>query len=60
MGEEWRREQTVALGLGNETFEETCRAALKLYEFATVEAAPLLDERQSEVVGYALAISRRG
>jgi hypothetical protein len=60
MGEEWRREQTVALGLGDETFEETCTAALRLYVLATAETSSLMDERQSEVVGYALAISRRG
>jgi predicted nucleotidyltransferase len=60
MGEEWRREQAIALGLGDETFKETCRAALRLYELATVEASPLLDQRQRDVVGYALAISGRG
>jgi hypothetical protein len=61
MGEEWRREQAVALGQGDETFEEACTAALRLYELASVEVAPLLDERQRDVVGYALAIAgRRG
>ena len=57
MGEEWRREQARALGLGDESFEETCRAALKLYEFAIVDTDPLLGERQREVVCHALAMA---
>ena len=59
MGEGWRREQAVALGQGDESFEETCTAALRLYELAAGEVATLLDERQREVVGYALAIAGR-
>lgn len=59
MGEEWSREQSAALGQGDETFEETCTAALRLYGLAAGEVAPLLDERQREVVGYALGIARR-
>lgn len=60
MGEEWRREQARALGQGGESFEETCRAALKLYKLATVEADPLLNEMQREIVCYALAMADGG
>jgi hypothetical protein len=60
MGEEWRREQAAALGQGDETFEVTCTAALRLYELTAGEIAPLLDEMQREVVGYTLAMAGRG
>jgi len=60
MGEEWHRKQAAALGQGDETFEETCKAALRLYELAAVEVAPLLDERQGDVVDYALAMAGGG
>lgn len=61
MGEEWRREQASALGQADEKFEETCASALRLYDLAVEEAIPLLDERQREVVGSALATAgRRG
>jgi hypothetical protein len=59
MGEEWRREQAAALGQGDETFEETCTAALRLYELASVEVAPLLDGMQRGVVDYGLAMAGR-
>jgi hypothetical protein len=61
MGEEWRREQAAALGQHDETFQKTCTAALRLYELAVGEVSPLLDERQRDVTGYALAMAgRRG
>jgi len=60
MGEEWRLLQAGALGQGDETFEETCTAALRLYELADGEVAALLDERQRGVIGYALAMAGRG
>ena len=50
MGEEWRVAQSAALGLNGEPFEETCRAALRLYDLAVAEAHALLDERQRGVV----------
>lgn len=50
MGEGWSRTQSAALGLGGETFEPTCAAALRLYVFAAEEVAPLLDGRQGKVV----------
>jgi predicted nucleotidyltransferase len=60
MGEEWRREQAVALTQGDESFRETCAAALRLYGLAAGEIAPLLDDRQREVVDYALSMVGRG
>jgi hypothetical protein len=53
MGEEWGRTQSAALGLDDERFEETCRAALGLYGLATDEAHRLLDGRQERVVRHA-------
>ena len=57
MGEEWRREQARALGQGDESFEETCTAALRLYVLAADDVRPLLDRLQREVVDYALAMA---
>jgi hypothetical protein len=57
MGEEWRRTQSAALGLHGEMFGETCESALKLYGLAAVDTASLMDSRQSEVIGYALAMA---
>lgn len=59
MGEKWRREQAAALGLGDETFDETCKAALRLYELAAGEVVSLLNESQRDVVVGAMA-GRRG
>lgn len=50
MGEGWRRTQSAALGLGDEGFEATCRAALNLYGLAVDNVDDLLDERQRGVV----------
>ena len=47
--EEWRVAQSAALGLNGEPFEETCRAALKLYGRAVDNVYQLLDERQRGV-----------
>ena len=55
MGEEWRREQACALGQGDESFEETCTAALRLYVLAADDVWPLLDRLQRDVVDYARA-----
>lgn len=52
MGEEWGLTQSAALGLGDEGFEETCRAALGLYGLAVDEAYHLFNGRQERVVGY--------
>jgi hypothetical protein len=59
MGEGWRRTRSAALGLGDEGFEETCRAALGLYALAVHEARDLFDGRQRGVVDYALGIAGR-
>ena len=53
MGEGWGRTQSAALGLGNESFEETCRAALGLYGLAANEVHHLFDGRQGRVVRHA-------
>lgn len=53
MGEEWHRTQSAAFGLHGEPFEETRRAALRLYSLAADEARSLLDERQRRVVRHA-------
>ncbi len=53
MGEEWGRMQSAALGLGDESFEETCRAALGLYGLAANEVHHLFDGRQERVVRHA-------
>ncbi len=59
MGEEWRQAQSAAFGLRfglrGEPFEETCRAALRLYSLAADEAHAPLDERQHKVVRRARA-----
>ncbi len=50
MGEEWRRTQSAAFGLDCEPFDETCKAALRLYGLAADETHHLLDDRQRRVV----------
>lgn len=50
MGERWGLAQSAALGLGDERFEPTCRAALKLYELAVDDAYQMFDGRQRGVV----------
>ena len=57
MGGEWRGAQSAALGLNGEPFEETCRAALRLYDLAVADTHALLGERQREVVRYARGLS---
>lgn len=57
MGEEWRRTQSSALGLDDEPFEETCRAALKLYGLAANEVNHLFDDRQERVVSKACELA---
>ncbi|MEZ4571197.1 MAG: hypothetical protein R2849_12895 [Thermomicrobiales bacterium] len=44
-------------GLGDETFAETCMAALDLYRLAAGEVASLLDGSQRDVVRYAANLS---
>ena len=60
MGEEWRRTQSTALGIGDEPLDETCRAALGLYGLAAEEVKGLFDGRQERVVRHALGLARGG
>ena len=53
MGEGWRVAQDAALGLHDEPFEETVRAALRLYGLAADEVRDLLDGIQDRVVRHA-------
>ncbi len=57
MGEGWREAQLAALGLGDEGFEKTCRAALGLYDLAADGANRLFDGRQRRVVRHARNLS---
>ena len=57
MGEEWRRTQSTALGIGREPLDETCRAALGLYGLAVEEVKGLFDGRQERVVRHALGLA---
>ena len=60
MGEEWREAQFVALGLGGEAFEETCKAALRLYGLAADDVRHLFDRRQGDVVKRARELAEKG
>lgn len=55
MGEDWRRAQATAFGIGGESFEASCAAALRLFRLAGSAVASLLDDRQAAVVRKALA-----
>jgi hypothetical protein len=57
MGTEWERLQSVALGEGNQTFEETYKAALGLYAFVAREVKHLLNRQQYQVVAHACEIA---
>lgn len=57
MGAEWKQSQMVALGEGSQNFEETCKAALRLYALTAREVKQLLDERQYPVVAHACEIA---
>lgn len=58
MGDAWDAAQDAALGLGDETFVETCAAALHLYLIAAAEVEHLLDTRQREVVARACYLAQ--
>lgn len=59
IGTEWERLQCVALGEGNQAFEDTCRAALELYAFVAREVKHLLNRQQRQVVAHACEIAGR-
>ncbi len=52
MGDHWTKVQAAALGVGNESFEQTCRATLELYSLAAARVNHLMNKRQSEVVSH--------
>ncbi len=54
LGAAWTEAQSDALGLGGESVEASCTAALRLFALAADEVRPLLDERQLAVVEHAL------
>lgn len=57
MDTEWAQLQSAAIGEGNQTFEETCKAALQLYAFVAQEVKHLLNRRQYQVVAHACEIA---
>lgn len=50
----WRSTQGAALGVGGESLEDGCSAALQLFALAAREVIPLLDDRQRAVVDQGL------
>lgn len=57
MGMKWAQVQSVALGEGGESFEDTCKAALQLFALAAQAVKHLLDQRQYQVVAHACQIA---
>jgi predicted nucleotidyltransferase len=53
MGESWATAQARALGEHDESFEDTCTAALELYRLAAAAVDRTLDRRQRAVVAHA-------
>lgn len=54
LGVEWRAAQSAAFGVGDESFESSCRAALRLFALAVAEIEPLLDERSRALVEHVI------
>ncbi|MCW4052467.1 MAG: nucleotidyltransferase domain-containing protein [Candidatus Bathyarchaeota archaeon] len=59
MGMKWTQLQSIALGEGNQSFEDTCKAALQLYANVAREVKHLLDRRQYQVVSHACEIAEQ-
>lgn len=57
MGIKWAQAQSAALGEGGQSFEDTCKAALKLFTLAAQEVKAILDKRQCQVVAYACQVA---
>jgi hypothetical protein len=57
MGPRWHRRQIRALGLGGESLEESCRAALDLYAATAAALSPRLSRAQRQVVDRARAMT---
>jgi hypothetical protein len=53
----WTKLQNTALGEDNQSFEETCKAALQLYAITAQEVRHLLNQRQYQVVAHACDIA---
>jgi hypothetical protein len=60
MGREWARAQAVALGVGQASPTEACRAAMRLYALTADEVMPLLDREQRSVVRHAVSLAAAG
>lgn len=56
-GAKWAQLQSVALGEGNQSFEDTCGAVLQLYAMVAREVRHLLIRRQYQVVAHACEIA---
>jgi Nucleotidyltransferase domain len=54
LGAEWRSAQSAAFAAGDEGFESSCRAALRLFALAVGEIEPLLDERRRALVEHVI------
>jgi hypothetical protein len=59
MSTEWAQLQSIALGEGDQGFEDTCKAALQLYAMAAQEVRHLLNQRQLQVVAHACEMAGR-
>lgn len=59
MGTKWAQLQRDALGEADQSFEETCRAALQLFVVSAQEVRHLLDQRQYQVVAHACEIAHQ-
>lgn len=58
MGAEWQRTHAAALSVGGESFDQSCAAALHLFQLAFNAVRHLLDERQLAVARHALTATR--
>jgi hypothetical protein len=57
MGRKWEHLQTAALGAGDQSFRDTCKAALQLFAATALEVEQSLDKRQHDVVAHACRIA---
>lgn len=57
MGKGWEQLQSVALGEGNQAFEDTYKAAFELYASVARETRHLLSRQQYQVVAHACEIA---
>lgn len=57
MGKKWAQIQSVALGESQQSFEETCKAALQLFALTAQEVKNLLNKQQYQVVSRACEIA---